>query len=148
MKKISFLICCLLSIQHLLAGQEDSLMIRRIFSEALTKGESYQNLQVLCTNIGGRLSGSENAAKAVEYISSVMNRLNADSVYKQACMVPHWVRGAAAEAKILSTEKAVSLPVCALGGSIGTGAKGITAKIVEVHSFDELKKLGKEKLKG
>ncbi len=148
MKKISFLICCLLSIQHLFAGQEDSLMIRRIFSEALTKGESYQNLQVLCSSIGGRLSGSENAAKAVEYISSVMKRLNADSVYKQACMVPHWVRGDAAEAKIIAKDKAVSLPVCALGGSIGTGAKGLTAQIVEVHSFDELKKLGKEKIKG
>ena len=148
MKKILALVSCGLLIQGLCAQQTDSLMIRKIFNEALIHGESYHNLDYLCNKIGGRLSGSENAAHAVDYIEVVMKKLNSDSVFKQACMVPHWVRGVKEEAKILTKGKTAEVHICALGGSIATAEKGITAQVIEVQNFDELKALGKEKITG
>jgi len=40
------------------------------------------------------------------------------------------------------------LHVCALGMSVGTPAAGIKAELIEVANFEELKKLGEEKVKG
>ncbi|MES2592792.1 MAG: M20/M25/M40 family metallo-hydrolase [Bacteroidota bacterium] len=131
-------------------AQEDSVMIRRIFNEALTNGKSYSNLDYLTNKIGGRLSGSTQAVKAVEWAFKAMKEAGADSVFLQECMVPHWVRGEKETAKVLLSGGAApkELPVCALGGSVCTPSKGITAEVLEVKSFEELTKLGKEKVKG
>ena len=130
------------------AQTNDSLQIRRLFDEALLHGTSYQNLNYLCKQIGGRLAGSPNATKAVEYVYKLAQELKTDTCFKQACLVPHWIRGDKEEAKIWVNGKATPVSVCALGSSIGTGEKGIRAKVVEVRSKDELAKLGKEKLGG
>ncbi|MBL0049486.1 MAG: M20/M25/M40 family metallo-hydrolase [Bacteroidetes bacterium] len=148
MKKLIFGILLITWIKPIQAQNADSIMLRKIFDEALTHSPSYINLEYLCTKFGGRLSGSENAAKAVLYVEGIMAKLGADSVYKQACMVPHWVRGDKESAKIISKQKTLDVSVCALGGSIATSETGITAKVIEVHSFDELKILGTEKIKG
>ncbi len=145
--QLTILLFCSLLL-NIEAQNLDSLMLRKIFTEALTHGESYKNLEFLCAKIGGRLSGSENAAKAVDYVESILKKLDVDTFYKQNCMVPHWVRGAKEEGKILLKGKTISVPVCALGGSVATHPKGIAAGVIEVHSFDELKVLGKEKIKG
>jgi carboxypeptidase Q len=130
------------------AQMNDSAMIRKIFNEALSNGEGYSNLDYLSNKIGGRLSGSENAEKAVVYVESILKNLSVDSVFKQACMVPHWVRGDKEIGKIGINDSFYVAQICALGGSIGTGDKGIKAKVVEVHSFEELEKLGMEKIAG
>lgn len=136
---------------NMLFGQtNDSLVIRKIFSEALSNGKSYELLDHLCNNIGGRLSGSPEAAKAVEWSKQVMEGFGFDRVFLQEIMVPHWVRGEKEYAEIIKSKgsERITVPVCALGGSVGTGSKGITAKVVEVHNFEELEKLGGKKLKG
>ncbi|MDO9185238.1 MAG: M20/M25/M40 family metallo-hydrolase [Bacteroidia bacterium] len=131
-------------------AQTDSAMIKKIFNEALTNGKSYSNLDYLSNKIGGRLSGSPEAQKAVEWTYKAMKEAGADTVYLQECMVPHWVRGEKESAKIISvvTGSSKEVPVCALGGSIATPAKGITAPVIEVKSFEELEKLGKAKVEG
>ncbi len=65
-------------------------------------------------------------------------------------MVPHWVRGAKEQCKIVSTKdkKVTPLSICALGGSVATNQAGINAEVIEVKSFEELKALGTEKIKG
>ena len=40
------------------------------------------------------------------------------------------------------------VPVCALGGSIGTGNAGITARVIEVHNFEQLEELGTKGIEG
>src|ERR1039457_5842710 len=77
-----------------IAQNNDSIIIRKIFDEALSNGQCYQNLEYLTTKIGGRLSGSPQAAQAVEWAKNAMIRSGFDTVYLQECMVPHWVRGA------------------------------------------------------
>ena len=126
----------------------DSLALRRIYDEALLRGESYENLRYLTGTIGGRLSGSPQAQMAVEWGKATMEKAGFDRVYLQEVMVPHWVRGAKERGEIVGNKgKEIRVPVCALGGSVGTGGK-LKAGVVEVHSFDELKKLPDQAVKG
>jgi hypothetical protein len=101
-------------------------------------------LEHLAVKIGPRLSGSPGAAAAVEWSRHVMKEYEFDSVWLQPVMVPHWVRGQKEEGRIVNSKKmgTVSVNICALGGSIGTGPGGIAAQVVEVKTFDELKQLG------
>jgi hypothetical protein len=55
-------------------------------------------------------------------------------------MVPHWVRGDATAEVVAPTPQ--KLVLTALGPSVATPPGGITAEVVEVHSFEELKSLG------
>src|ERR1041384_1352195 len=73
---------------------KDSIALRKIYDYYLTQGKCYKNLEVLCTTIGGRLSGSPQAEKSVEWAKQAMYDAGADTVYLQPCMVTHWERGA------------------------------------------------------
>jgi len=148
--KIILLFLCSTLVVGANAQNSDSLMLRKIYDEALTNGQSYKNLEYLCKSIGGRLAGSPEAAKSVDFVKATMDKMGLDSVYLQPCMVPHWVRGAKEVGEIVdvNTSKHTSVSICALGGSISTVPEGITAKVVEVHSFDELAKLGRKFIEG
>ena len=131
------------------AQNKDSAVIRNIYTEALSNGKAYGWLDFLTNNIGGRLSGSEEAAKAVLFVEEELNKINPDRVFKQEVIVPHWVRGEKESAEFLmSNKKSVVVSICALGGSISTPKEGVKAKVVEVKNFEELDKLGMEKIKG
>ena len=127
---------------------QDSVAIKRISDEIMVNGKAFDNLRVLCKDIGARLSGSANAQKAVEATRRMLMEAGADTVYLQPCMVPHWVRGAKEEGYIsVAGKKSYDLNLCALGNSVGTGAKGVSATVIEVKDFSELEKLG-EQVKG
>ncbi|QGY47365.1 M20/M25/M40 family metallo-hydrolase [Maribellus comscasis] len=131
------------------AQTSEDKVIQSIFDEALTDYTSYRNLEYLCKNYPGRITGSEEVAGAVEYTFKLMKAMQLDTVFKQEVQVPHWIRGDAEKAFILSKRNGKKeVPVISLGMSVGTGKKGLTASIVEVHSFEELEKLGVEKVKG
>ncbi|MEO8762003.1 MAG: M28 family peptidase [Bacteroidia bacterium] len=143
-----FILWIALSTTLMAQQREDSLTIRKIYDYHLTESNTYANLHSLCKDVGGRLSGSPQAAKAVEWARKAMLKAGADTVYLLPCMVPHWVRGAKEKCQLFDKDKIETLAVCALGGSIATPVKGIKAKVIEVSSFDELEKLGAEKIKG
>lgn len=127
----------------------DEAMIKQIFDQALSKGKSYEMLYDLSVNVGPRLSGSPGAAAGVEWSRNAMKQLGFDSVWLQPVMVPHWVRGEKEIGRIISKRAGtVTVNVCALGGSIGTGSSGISANVIEVKSFDELKTLGAKGVQG
>ncbi|TGD80498.1 M20/M25/M40 family metallo-hydrolase [Hymenobacter wooponensis] len=126
----------------------DSLNIRKIYDEALAHGQSYNNLRELTGTIGGRLSGSPEAEKAVQWGKTTMEKMGLDRVYLQEVMVPHWVRGAKEKAQVRGTKgKGIALNVCALGGSVGTNGK-LKAQVVEVKSMQELAALPADQVKG
>ena len=126
--------------------KKDSTNIKHLFNSVLTEGKSYQWLRDL-TSIGGRLSGSEEAAKAVVWGEKVMKEVGLDSVWLQPIVVPHWVRGEKEIANYTHNGKKVNVPICALGFSIATPPEGITAEVIEVKSLDQAEALG-EKAKG
>ena len=126
----------------------DSLFLRKIFSEAMTDTTSYHNLRYLCTKIGGRIGGSPEAEEAVLWAKNVLDGMGLDTVFLQETKVRHWERGKESLTINLKDAKGQKLNACAIGGSIGTGENGITAKLVEVFDYDELAKLGKENVEG
>ena len=128
----------------------DEATIKSIFDNALRNGKSYEMLHHLSTKVGSRLSGSPGAAAAVEWGRHVMQDFGFDSVWLQPVMVPHWVRGQQEIGRVINSKKmgTISMNVCALGGSVGTGSDGIVSKIIEVKSFEELAQLGVKNVQG
>ena len=133
----------------LVAQEKIEPTIKKIYQTALLDGQSYPWLAHLSNQIGGRLSGSLNAQRAVEWGKEELDALGLDKVWLQPVMVPKWIRGTFEYANIeTSPGNTINVPVCALGGSISTPLTGIRAEVVEVKDFEELKALGEEKVKG
>ncbi len=127
----------------------DSTMFKRIADEIFLNGKAYENLRFICKEIGPRLSGSPQAEKAVKETFRMMKEMGADTVYLQPCMVPHWVRGTKENAFLVDEKGTpVSLNICALGNSVGTGKSGLKAEVIEVRSFKQLDSLGEQGVKG
>ena len=141
MKKLTFTLCLFVAAMGLAQAQSeaDKEMIRKIYDEALYRGEAYENLRYLTKEIGARLSGSPQAAAAVEWGRQVMESYGFDTVYLQPVMVPHWVRGDVEQARIVSAlQGTVEVNIIGLGNSIGTVPGGISAEVIEVTEFEEL----------
>ncbi len=115
-----------------------------IMATALRQNKAMEMLTELCTTIGPRLAGSQQAVNAVEWAATTMKDLGFQNVHTEPVMVPHWIRGAKEEGFYVLGKSKTKHPlhITALGGSIGTPDKGITAEIVETTSWDELDSLG------
>ncbi|PRZ21679.1 M28 family peptidase [Flavobacterium granuli] len=147
MKKNTFLALLLFNGSLIFAQTNEEQTIKKIYNSALTNSKCYSWLDHLSNQIGGRLSGSANAEKAVQYTKAQLETLGLDRVYLQEVMVPKWVRGEKETAYIQDGKNKTSVAICALGGSVATPKNGLTAEVVEVHSIEELAILG-DKLKG
>ena len=82
-------------------------MVKAILMKPCKVAETYQLLDYLCNTIGPRLSGSENAAKAVQWTRQVMESFFRSTTFLQSVMVPHWERGA--KRRKLSRNLAIAL---------------------------------------
>ena len=125
--------------------------LEKIKSTALTDDYAYSQVAHLTENIGPRPSGSAQAKAAVDYVAAEMRELGLD-VQLEEVKVPHWLRGAeTAElieypGQVPDTKQKIVLT--ALGGSTATPAEGLTADVLVVNDFGELKSLGGEKVNG
>ena len=128
---------------------DHKVFIDKVYNEALSNGQSYEWLDYLSNEIGGRLSGSINYDRSVKWGKDELNLIGIDSVWLQPVMIPKWVRGAPEYAHIESSPgNTISVPIAALGGSISTPSIGISANVIEVKSFDELNNIGKDSISG
>src|SRR2546430_6393967 len=118
---------------------------------ALADEYAYRQVAHLTENIGPRPSGSPQAQAAVDYVAEELRKIGLD-VRLEEVRVPHWIRG-------IETAELVEYPgqaagakqkivLTALGGSTPTSAEGLTADVVIVNNFDELKNLGRQKVAG
>ena len=147
MKSLTIALFLFLSCASL--AQNDEQLVKNIFDASLSKGMSYAWLDHLSNEIGGRLSGSENAAKAVLYTKSELEKLGLDRVWLQPVMVPKWVRGDAERAQVWGSDGSKrELNVCALGGSVATPTEGLKAGVIEVRGIEELRDLPEEQVRG
>jgi carboxypeptidase Q len=118
---------------------------------ALADDYTYRQVAHLTDNIGPRMSGSPQAQKAVEYVADELKKLGLE-VRLEPASVPHWVRGMETGELVEYPGQASGTPqkilLTALGGSTATPADGITAEVVAVDNFDQLKAAGREKVAG
>jgi carboxypeptidase Q len=139
-KPLIFLLSCLAFLTSS-AQMDDSLFIKRLSDEILSNSQAYENLRFLTKKIGARLAGSQGMVKSEKWGEEIMQKSGADKVWKQQCMVPHWVRGGKDEAiaRQNNKDKGKALDVIALGNSIGS-AKPVVANVIEVSDFEDLEK--------
>jgi carboxypeptidase Q len=144
---LTFVLMCMATGVYAQQAHPDSHYVqiaRSLRDTGLSHCEAFALLQRLTTAAPHRLSGSMDAERAVELSRQMMEEFGFANVHRETVMVPVWERGPVEEAAILGSDgkEAIALTVCALGGSIATPLEGVTAEVVEVRSFDELKALG------
>jgi hypothetical protein len=122
--------------------------VRQIFDEALVNGQCYDYLRVLCKDIGGRLTASAQCYQAQEFVYSLLDSLGFDTVFKQDFLAPHWERGEKEYGAIVIDGQETEVPMCALGGSIGTSPDGLQAEVIEVLGIEDLERMGRKELEG
>src|SRR5213596_41750 len=125
--------------------------LKRLQQTALSSDYAYKQVAHLANNIGPRLSGSAQAAKAVEYVAGELRAVGCE-VQLERVMVPRWVRGEETAAltqfpgQVENTTQKIVL--CALGPSVPTPANGIEANVMAVPNFDALKSMPRDKVAG
>jgi hypothetical protein len=118
----------------------------KLIDAALADQDGYNRLVYLCYRIGNRLSGSPALERAIAWSAGEMKAAGLSNVRVIPAKVPHWVRGAESARMLAPVDK--PLHMLGLGMSVGTPPGGITAEVVAVSSFDELARLGREKVQG
>src|SRR5438876_3412341 len=125
--------------------------LKRLQQTALSSDYAYKQVAHLANNIGPRLSGSAQAAKAVEYVAGELRAVGCE-VQLERVMVPHWERGEETAALVQFPGQAANttqkIVLCALGGSVATAPQGIEADVLVARNFDELKSLPRDKAAG
>ena len=125
--------------------------MNRLREAAMADPYAREILRHLTDNIGPRMSGSGQALRAVDFVAERMRAAGAE-VRLDKVNVPHWVRGIEVGELVQweggapgTTQKIV---LTALGGSVATPPEGVTADLLVVNSFTDLKELPPGVLKG
>jgi Zn-dependent M28 family amino/carboxypeptidase len=112
----------------------------RLVGAALVGGGAYETARGLTDRVGPRLTGSDGAARGVEWALGELRAAGLTNVHTEPVRVERWIRGDAA-AEVLAPNRH-PLHAVALGGSVGTASAGIAGEVVEVRSFEELSAQG------
>lgn len=138
MKRIltTLLLIALTSI--LISQEKDKDVIGSIFNNVMDNDVAYENLRYLCDSTPGRLLGSENSYKAVDFMRNYFEELGADTVFLQEFTTPAWLHKST-QVTMYNNGIETVLMADALGPSPKTPEGGITGKVLMVYSLDELK---------
>ncbi len=110
--------------------------LAEIRETALKSDQAYAVLESLTTDVGQRLAGSNNDAKALAWAKAKFTELGFDRVYTEPVSYPVWTRGE--ESLVSLSPSAQKFTVAALGGSIGTGANGVEAEVVQFSDYKSM----------
>ncbi|HET9792829.1 MAG TPA: M20/M25/M40 family metallo-hydrolase [Thermoanaerobaculia bacterium] len=112
-----------------------------IIERALAGGSGEEDLRDLCLRIGGRLTGSPAADRAIEWAAGRMRAIGLENVHAEKFSLRRgWERGSASLETTFPVRR--SLRVVSYGWTGSTPASGVDAEIVPVNLFrldDEMK---------
>ena len=117
--------------------QDDANKIIDFLTKGPGKHQVYNRLATFVDTYGSRFAGSANLEHAIDYMLHELNKDKFDKVHGEEVLVPHWVRGEESAQMMLTRNQSVAL--LGLGSSVGTPPNGITAEVLLVRSFDELR---------
>ncbi len=112
----------------------------RLIAAATADSGAWQKLALLTDTFGHRFSGSASLERAIDWVLERMRAEGLENVRGEPVMVPRWIRGH--ERAELLSPRFVRLPMLGLGGSVGTPDGGVTAEVLVVTSFDDLRARG------
>ncbi|KAG9345026.1 hypothetical protein JZ751_009566, partial [Albula glossodonta] len=121
-------------------GVAEKIIDLAVYGDA--RNRSYDKLARFTDKIGHRLSGSKNLERAIEYMHDALKKDGLENVHLEPVKVPHWVRGR--ESAVMLEPLHHPLAILGLGSSVATPLEGITAEVLVVQSFDELKRRASE----
>ncbi len=120
------------------ASVEIDPTVKRLIEMAENGSYGYDITRDLTTEIGQRLAGSPEEARARDWTVELFNELGFENVRIEEFSVPRWERGDEF-AEIISPSPQ-HLYVTALGGSVATPEEGIEAEIAYFPTFEDLEK--------
>ena len=109
----------------------------RLIDAATRDSAAHRRMSELSDRFGHRMSGSASLERALDWIVAEMKRDGLENVHTEPVMVTHWVRGA--ESAEMISPRRTRLHMLGLGRSVGTPAAGITAPVLVVKDYDELR---------
>ena len=113
---------------------------------ALADDTAFDFTEGLTTEVGARLAGSENDAKARDWVAAKFKALGFDKVWTEPVSYPKWVRrGEHAE---IAAPFPHPLAILALGYSPATPGGGLRAEVVGFDSLDALKAASDDSVRG
>lgn len=110
--------------------------VKRIIEMAKTGRYGYKITESLTTEIGPRLAGSPEEAKARIWAVEKFKELGLENVRVQDFTVPGWIRGV--ETAHIISPNPQALYITSLGGSVATPPEGIEADIAYFPTFEDL----------
>jgi hypothetical protein len=111
----------------------------QLVARALADNRAHAMLSELLAVAPKRLAGSPGMDRARAWAVATMQAVGLQKVRVEEVQVPRWVRGEVASLRASLPDGERGYDVVALGGSIGTPADGISADVLEVKSFEELR---------
>ena len=110
---------------------------QRLMHAATNSLFGFTRLATMCDTVGPRFTGSKNLESAIDWCLAEMKNDGFQNVRGEEVIVPRWVRGN--ESVELLSPRRRKLPMLGLGGSVGTPPGGITADVLVVTGFNDLK---------
>lgn len=110
-----------------------------IITAALDDKNAYTLIESLTTEVGPRMAGTQQEARARKWAQNAFEKMSFDRIVIETFPLTTWERDFDA-AKIVSPYPQ-PLTVTALGGSLSTPAGGVTGEVFRVTNFSELKQL-------
>jgi carboxypeptidase Q len=111
--------------------------VGRLQAAALADSAAYARAAYIGDTFGHRLSGSASLEAALDWILAEMRADGLEGVRGMPVDVPVWIRGE--ESAALVAPREAPLVMLGLGGSAATPPEGLTAEVLVVGSFDELR---------
>ncbi|MEM8800046.1 MAG: M20/M25/M40 family metallo-hydrolase, partial [Pseudomonadota bacterium] len=105
--------------------------------QALQGNIGYDVIRSLTTEVGPRLAGSENEARARDWAVAKLQSLGFENVRVEKFTIPGWLRGD--EYAEVTSPYPQPLRITALGSSVATPPDGITAPVAYFETLADLK---------
>ena len=110
----------------------------RLIAAALKDSTAWSRLAHMTDKFGARPSGSQALERSIDWIVAEMKKDGFDRVYTEPVMVTHWVRGQ--ESAVMEKPRRARLNIIGLGRSVGTRPGGISAPVLVVKDFADLRR--------
>ncbi len=109
---------------------------KALIAQSFQNDLGYQVIESLTTEVGQRLAGSEAEARAREWGVAKLKQLGFQNVRIEPFQVDYWKRNF--EHAEITAPFPQKLIITALGGSVATGAAGVTGEVVRFPSLQSL----------
>ncbi|KAJ1953977.1 hypothetical protein EC988_002686 [Linderina pennispora] len=134
-------------------GTETLLTVENLLETGFDENNTvaWDRLAEMTDLYGHRMTGSDGYDRSAEWVLKTIKQEDTNlTAWAEPVWVNQWVRGSESLRLFAPTRPSgfIDIPVLGLGNSVSTPPQGIEAKIIPVHSFEELAALGSDVISG